>query len=110
MSRRLAKKAAEYSSGGRKITSTSSGSRPTSGTPGMKPIASPPITSTIGYGTPIARLAADSTTTATSREISTSSTPCTSDPFESDHTARLPLGRLAPLDQQVDVTEYLAER
>ena len=46
----MAKKAAEYSSGGRKITSTSSGSSSTSGSPGMKPSTSPPTTSTIGYG------------------------------------------------------------
>ena len=46
----MAKNAAEYSSGGRKITSTSSGSSSTSGSPGMKPSSSPPTTSTIGYG------------------------------------------------------------
>ena len=77
-SRRLAKNAAEYSSGGRKITSTSSGSSSTSGQARARsPCTSPPSTSRIGYGTPIARLAAASTETATSREIRTSSTPCT---------------------------------
>ncbi len=47
-SRRLAKNAAEYSSGGRKMTSTRSGSSSTSGSPGRNPSPSPPTTSTIG--------------------------------------------------------------
>ena len=45
---RLAKKAAEYSSGGRNTTSTSSGASSTVGIPGTKPSTSPPTTSTIG--------------------------------------------------------------
>ena len=65
----------------------------------------------IGYGTPIARLAAASTETATSREIRTSSTPCTQlSRLEADHPAGLVLGHLAALEQQVDVAEHLAER
>ncbi len=55
MSRRSAlrseKNAAEYSNGGRKIVSTRSGSSSTVGTPGTSASASPPSTSTIGYGT-----------------------------------------------------------
>ena len=46
--RRLAKNAAEYSSGGRNTTRTRSGSRRTSGMPGTNPRPSPPTTSRIG--------------------------------------------------------------
>ena len=74
---RFAKNAAEYSSGGRKITSTSSGSSSTSGRPGTKPSTRPPATSTIGYGMSTARAAAARPATATSRLIRTSSTSCT---------------------------------
>jgi hypothetical protein len=45
---RLAKNAAEYSSGGRNSTSTRSGASSASGIPGTKPSTSPPTTSTIG--------------------------------------------------------------
>ena len=49
MSCRFAKKADEYSSGGRKITSTRSGSSVTvSSVPSTNPRPRPPITSTIG--------------------------------------------------------------
>jgi hypothetical protein len=47
-SRGEAKKPAQYSSGGRKATRTSSGGRVTSGMPGTNPITSPPSTSRIG--------------------------------------------------------------
>ncbi len=47
-SRTEVKNAAPYRSGGRKISSTRSGSRVTSGTPGMKPITAPPSTSVTG--------------------------------------------------------------
>ena len=70
-SRRLAKNAPEYSSGGRKTTSTSSGASSMSGIPGTKPSTSPPSTSRIGYGTPIRLASALSTTTATSRLMMT---------------------------------------
>ena len=40
-----------YSSGGSTATSTRSGGSSSSGMPGRKPTATPPITSTIGYGT-----------------------------------------------------------
>ena len=46
--RRSEKKAAAYSSGGRKITSTRSGSSSISGMPGSRPSTSPPSTSGIG--------------------------------------------------------------
>ena len=42
--------AAACSSGGRKTRKTTSGASSTSGRPGTKPIATPPTTSTIGYG------------------------------------------------------------
>jgi hypothetical protein len=48
MSLRLAKNAAPYSSGGRKITSTTSGFKCTRGRPGRNPNRAPPITRTIG--------------------------------------------------------------
>jgi hypothetical protein len=48
MSPRLAKNAAPYRRGGRKSTRTTSGSRLTSGMPGMNPNAAPPMTSTMG--------------------------------------------------------------
>jgi hypothetical protein len=44
------KKAAEYSSGGNAMSSTSSGERRTSGTPGTKPSEAPPTVSQMGYG------------------------------------------------------------
>ena len=47
-SRTDVKKAAPYSSGGRKISSTMSGSSSTEGTPGRKPITAPPSTSVMG--------------------------------------------------------------
>ena len=46
--RRSAKKAAEYSSGGRKTSRTRSGSSSISGIPGSRPSATPPSTSGIG--------------------------------------------------------------
>ena len=49
-SRSGVKKAAAYSSGGRMISRTSSGSSTTSGIPGVTASASPPTTSRIGYG------------------------------------------------------------
>ena len=49
-SRSGVKKAAAYSSGGRMISRTSSGSSSTSGIPGVTASASPPTTSRIGYG------------------------------------------------------------
>src|SRR5829696_1284274 len=45
--------AAACSSGGRNTRKTTSGSRSSSGSSGTNPIASPPTTSTIGYGTEI---------------------------------------------------------
>src|SRR5918911_5667773 len=58
---------------------------------------------------PAARLAADSPTTATSRKTRTSSTSCTSDRLVAHDAAELPLADLAPLQQQVDVPEHLAQ-
>src|SRR5215207_6530595 len=52
-SRGEACQAAACSSGGRKTRKTTSGSRSSSGSSGINPIASPPTTSTIGYGTEI---------------------------------------------------------
>jgi hypothetical protein len=59
--RRSEKKAAAYSNGGRKITSTRSGSSSISGMPGISPSTSPPNTSGIGYGTDNQRAIAFST-------------------------------------------------
>src|ERR671933_94755 len=72
-SRRFAKNAPEYRSGGRKTTSTSSGWRRTSGTPGTNPSPRPPTTRRIGYGTPIRVARALSTATATRRLTMTAS-------------------------------------
>src|SRR3954452_13582130 len=72
-SRRFAKNAPEYRSGGRKTTSTSAAASATSGTPGRTPSASPPSTSRIGYGTPIRVAVALSTATATRRLMITAS-------------------------------------
>src|SRR5262245_31163589 len=72
-SRRLAKNAAEYSSGGRNTTSTRSGSRRTSGTPGTNPRPRPPTTSRIGYGMPIRVASALMNATATRRLMMTAS-------------------------------------
>ena len=105
---RFAKNAAEYSSGGRNSTSTSSGSRRTSGMPGTKPSTSPPTTSTIGYGMFAARAAADSTATDTSRLTRTSSTPCTLEPASTPpplprrRTARPPAARAPPACRRAD--------
>ncbi len=66
-SRSEAKNAAEYSSGGRKISSTRSGSSSIVGMPGMKPIARPPRTRKIGYGTFITRASVTSVATVRSR-------------------------------------------
>ena len=66
-SRGLAKNAAPYSSGGRKISRTRSGVSVTSPTPGTNPSASPPSTSAIGYGTWIVRARIESAAIATSR-------------------------------------------
>ena len=93
------------------MTRTRSGSSSTSGRPiGARPMIAPPTTSTIGYGTLIARAAADSTATATSsatRMISTSSTTraakCTTPPLSLSTTS-------PALEQQVDVAEHLAQR
>jgi len=47
-SRRFAKNAAEYSSGGSRIASTSSGGSSMCGMPGIRPITTPPTRSGIG--------------------------------------------------------------
>ena len=73
-SRTEEKYAALNSSGGRKISRTSSGSSSTCGTPGAKPTRLPPATSMIGYGTSSTRASAVSATTATSRKRTISST------------------------------------
>lgn len=70
-SRSDAKNAAEYSSGGRKMSSTRSGSRVTSGSPGMSPIPSPPMTRKIGYGTLMIRAMVTSAATQASSPAST---------------------------------------
>ena len=41
----------QYSSGGKKTTNTKAGGSGNVGTPGMKPMAIPPSTSTMGYAT-----------------------------------------------------------
>src|SRR4051794_27663762 len=64
---KFAKIADPYRSGGRKTTSTTSGSSLTSGNPGTKPNRAPPTTSTIGYGTDTLRASALRPATATSR-------------------------------------------
>src|SRR4051794_9376125 len=76
MSPKLEKNAAPYRSGGRKTTSTTSGSRCSSGTPGTRPNSAPPITSTIGYGTSSRCASAVRPTTATRRPTIRSSVPC----------------------------------
>src|SRR5436190_7217162 len=63
---KFAKIDAPYRSGGRKTTSTTSGSSFTSGSPGTNPNRAPPTTSTIGYGTDRWRASALRPTTATS--------------------------------------------
>src|SRR3954454_21082867 len=64
---KFAKIADPYRSGGRKTTSTTSGSSFTSGSPGTNPTSAPPTTSTIGYGTDSRRASALRPATATSR-------------------------------------------
>src|SRR4051794_11097543 len=109
-SRRLAKNAAEYSSGGRKMTRTRSGSSLASGRPGRTPSRAPPSTSTTGYGTLIARAVAENTVTEISRATRMTSTWSISGRREVDYAADLPLLRLPALLQQVDVPQPLAQR
>ena len=65
-------KAAELSSGGRKTRKITSGGREISGIPGTKPMARPPSTRKIGYGTPTFRASCASSTTAPSSTIKNS--------------------------------------
>src|SRR5215211_6574877 len=60
------KNADAYNSGGRKINNTRSGASSTSGTPGTKPSARPPITRKMGYGTFVTLASNTSPATATS--------------------------------------------
>ena len=60
-----AAKPAACSSGGRKTRKIASGASSMSGRPGTKPIATPPMTSTIGYG--IATRSARRTSTAAAK-------------------------------------------
>ena len=74
---RSAKNAAAYKSGGRKTTSTRSGSSSISGMPGSRPSTSPPSTSGIGYGTESQRAIALSPATETNSARMTISKSCT---------------------------------
>src|SRR3954462_4878488 len=70
-----AKKAAEYSSGGRNATRTISGSSSKSPPPGMKASRPPPIVSRIGYGMPV-EFATSRKAPAPSRSARRTSSPC----------------------------------
>ncbi len=66
---------AACSSGGRKIRKTTSGSSSRSGSQGTRPMASPPTTSTIGYGTATTSASRTSTAAATRSRSRNSMSP-----------------------------------